>query len=144
MVKMVSGAGRGFLRALIVYIIKYMDRETWTTRFKLINGMMASEIEFRRRRGAPRRRVLSASNNNLHQTAMLLHPQAGSSQVDLGVRLLSLAYIKYSLLLIVIFLFLMILLILLMMSSALSSLHTLPESMFKLPVMTATILSPLL
>jgi hypothetical protein len=42
------------------------------------------------------------------------------------------------------FLFLLILLILLMMPSAPSSLRTLPEPMFKLPMMTSTILSPLL
>jgi hypothetical protein len=42
------------------------------------------------------------------------------------------------------FLFLLILLILLMMSSAPSSLRTLSESMFKLPMMTSTVLRPLL
>jgi hypothetical protein len=42
------------------------------------------------------------------------------------------------------FLFLLILLILLMMPSAPSSLRTLPEPMFKLPMMTSTILRPLL
>jgi hypothetical protein len=42
------------------------------------------------------------------------------------------------------FLFLLILLILLMMPSAPSSLRTLPKPMFKLPMMTSTILSPLL
>jgi hypothetical protein len=42
------------------------------------------------------------------------------------------------------FLFLLILLILLMMSSAPSSLRALPESMFKLPMMTSTVLCPLL
>jgi len=64
--------------------------------------------------------------------------------VDLEVRLLIIASIKYSLLLIVMLLFLLILLILLMMSSALSSLRALPESMFKLPMMTSAVLSPLL
>jgi hypothetical protein len=43
-----------------------------------------------------------------------------------------------------IILFLLILLILLMMPSAPSSLRTLPQSMFKLPMMTSTILRPLL
>jgi hypothetical protein len=51
--------------------------------------------------------------------------------------------IKYSLFLIMMFLFLLILLILLMMSSAPSGLRTLPEPMFKLPMMTSTILCPL-
>jgi len=51
---------------------------------------------------------------------------------------------KYSLLLIMLFLFLLFLLILLMMSSAPSSLRTLPKPMFKLPMMTSTIFSPLL
>jgi hypothetical protein len=41
------------------------------------------------------------------------------------------------------FLFLLILLILLMMSSSPSSLRTLPEPMFKLPMMTSTLFSPL-
>jgi len=52
--------------------------------------------------------------------------------------------IKFSLLLIMMFLFLLILLILLIMSSAPSSFRTLPEPMFKLPMMTSTILCPLL
>lgn len=64
-----------------------MDRGIWTTSFKLIYVVMASEIEFRRRRGASRRRVLSASNTNLHQITILPLPQAGSDRVDLEVRL---------------------------------------------------------
>jgi hypothetical protein len=52
--------------------------------------------------------------------------------------------INNSLLLIMMLLFLLILLIFLMMPSAPSSLRTLPESMFKLPMMTSTIFSPLL
>jgi hypothetical protein len=35
MVRMVLDAGRGFLRALIVYIIKHIDRRTWTVPLKL-------------------------------------------------------------------------------------------------------------
>jgi hypothetical protein len=61
MVRMVSDAGRGFLRALIVYSIKHIDRRTWKVTLKMKYVVMASEIEIRRRRSPSRRRVLSAS-----------------------------------------------------------------------------------
>jgi hypothetical protein len=103
---------------------------------------LQSQFEFGRGRMASRRRVLSASNNSLHETTILLltglFEQAWASDIY------SRTENKYSLLLIMMFLFLLFLLILLVMSSAPSSLRTLPEPMFKLPMMTSTILCPLL
>jgi hypothetical protein len=74
MVRMVSDAGRGFLRASIVYSIKHMNRRTWTVPLKL---KLKYKVKFKSADAEARR----VDTYFVHQTILYIVLQSSSIQV---------------------------------------------------------------